>query len=286
MAAETELVKAVPALQQQLDTPKTPEAEAAAKAAANQKVTDCAAAQQLSREEYEDWIDDQAMKAYNVLLGVEQFTDQKNKDLEAQVEANNAKFAAAKANLAAYTAAQKDGRRVMTDCRQKAATTQAAAADKEKSVGLLHEDTDADSGQRRRPEASAGMDDGGHGLQESALGVGRRRRGVVTNSESRHRERLFPLSRMHAARSPTLRAISIWTTPTSRPMTPTWLIPIFPPRRRRRPRSTSSTQTPLPRPKRTSRTPPSSLPAWTRPKPRSRPMPMRWPRTFHRRISS
>ncbi len=141
MAAETELVKAVPALQQQLDSAQTPDAEAAAKAAANQKVTDCAAAQQLSREEY-DWIDDQAMKAYNALLGVEQFTDQKNKDLEAQVEANNAKFAAAKANLAAYTAAQKDGRRVMTDA-QKAATTQAAAADKEKSVGLLHEDTDA-----------------------------------------------------------------------------------------------------------------------------------------------
>jgi hypothetical protein len=141
MAAAGEVGKARPALQQQLDAAATPDATNAARAAIDQKITDCAAAQKLSRGEY-DWIGVQALDAYQALLGVEQYTDQKTKELDFQTQANNAKFAAAKQRLAAYTAAQKDGRRVMTDS-QNAATTQAAAADKDAAVVLLHEDTDS-----------------------------------------------------------------------------------------------------------------------------------------------
>jgi len=141
IAAAVDFGKVRAALQQQIDGAPTIDAQTAAKAAYDQKIADCVAAHALSLDGY-NWIGEKSLAAYEALLGMEQFTDQKTRELDAQVQANNARFATAKETLATYTAAQKDGRRVMTDA-QKAATTQAAAADKETSLSQLHEDTDA-----------------------------------------------------------------------------------------------------------------------------------------------
>jgi hypothetical protein len=141
MAAADDLGKAMPALQQQVNDAPTPAAQTAATDAINQKATEYAAAHKLSRAEF-TWIGDQALDAYQAVLGIDQYLDQKTKELDAQVQANDTKFAAAKEKLVTYSAAQKDGRRVMTD-GEKAATTQAAATDKDASTLQLKEDGDA-----------------------------------------------------------------------------------------------------------------------------------------------
>jgi len=140
MAAQADLIKAAPALAQAVNDAPTPEALTAAKVAVDKSMTDCATAHKLSRDEY-DWIGNQTLDAYEGILGVD-LLNQKAKDLDAQAAENDVKYAAAKQKLATYSAAQQEGRRVMTD-GEKAATTQAAAADKDASTLQLREDGDA-----------------------------------------------------------------------------------------------------------------------------------------------
>jgi hypothetical protein len=144
LATASDLVKVAPALNETVANATTLDAQTAAKDAVDKKITELAAAHKLSRADYERLFS-QSLSAYDVMLAVDQYTDEKTKELDAQAKEYDAKFAAAKQKIATYTAAAKDGRRVMTD-EQKAATTQAAAADKLTAIEQLREDTDTLAG--------------------------------------------------------------------------------------------------------------------------------------------
>jgi hypothetical protein len=108
---------------------------------AGEKMDASIASHGMTKEEY-NWVSEQVTKLWPIALYQKQWDDTGKPDLEKQIKARQADEDAAKAKLATYQKAQKDGQRVMTK-EQRDAAIASATSDRNAASDDLKSATDA-----------------------------------------------------------------------------------------------------------------------------------------------